>query len=231
MENKEEILLAIKSARKDLKEGKTFRAEEMLALLEGMANCMDKEHIIESKCLNCDNYAKSSFPLEGDFYAVDKHEYCHAKKISLSNLNWQKIGSCTNYSDLSQKEIENLAHSIVKEDLEPAFAQRKLYDKAKFASYKVSFNIHKEPGKVCIEFGHRLGEEFLAADMKLCILRRLDPGIEPEVSKRIAQAMNDRPKGGPAVFVDANQQIRRQLDIDYVLEYIAKERKMNIVYL
>jgi len=31
--------------------------------------------------------------------------------------------------------------------------------------------------------------------------------------------------------VDASQQTRRQLDIDYVLDYIAKERKMNIVYL
>ncbi len=227
MENKDEILLAIRAARKDLKDGRTFRAEEMLALLEGMANCLDKEHIIRSKCINCDNYAKSFFPLEGDFHVVDKHEYCHSKKISLQNLNWQKIGCCTEYSDRSQKEMETLADSIVKEDLEPAFAKRKLYDRAKFASYKVTFNIHKDAGKVCIEFGHKSGKEFIAADMKLCVLRRLDPGIEPEAAKKIAQVMEEE----PVVFVEASEQSRRQLDIDYVLEYVAQKRKMNIVYL
>jgi hypothetical protein len=227
MESRDDMLLAVRTARKDLKEGRPFRAEEMLAMLEGMAPCLDKELFIELKCRNCDNCAKSFFPLEGDFYAVDKHEYCHAKKISLPNLNWQKIGSCMEYSDLSQKEMENLANSIIKEDLEPAFAERKLYDRSKFASYKVSFNIYMDSGKVCIEFGHRSGEEFIAADMKLCILRRIDPGIEPEAAKRIAQVV----EMGPVVFVEASEQIRRQLDIDYVLEYIAQKRKMNIVYL
>jgi hypothetical protein len=227
MENKDDILLAIRAARKDLKEGRPFRAEEMLALLEGMAHFLDKELFIELKCRNCDNYAKSFFPLEGDFYAVDNHEYCHAKKISLPNLNWQKIGSCMEYTDLALKEMENQANSIVEEDFKAAFAERKLYDRTNFASYKVSFNIHKDAGKVCIEFGHRSGEEFIAADMKLCILRRLDPGIETEAAKKIAPVIEK----GPVVFVEANEQTRRQLDIDYILEYIALKRKMNIVYL
>lgn len=231
MENKDEILLAIRAARRDLKEGRTFRAEEMLAFLEGMANFLDKEHIIWSKCINCDSYAKSFFPLESDFYAVDKHEYCHSKKISLQNLNWQKIGSCLQYSDISQIEMETLARSIVREDLEPAFSERKLYSRAKFASYKASFNIFKDAGKVCIEFGHKCGEEFIASSLKLNLLRRLDPGIEPQASKRIALVMKEGQKSGPVLFVDASQQTRRQLDIDYVLEYIAQKRKMNIVYL
>jgi hypothetical protein len=227
MENKNEILLAIKEARRDLKEGISFRAEEMLSLVEGMAPFLDKELIIKIKCMNCDNYAASFFPLEGDFYAVDKHEYCHAKKISLQNLGRLKIGSCMEYSDRWRKDLENLASSIVKEDLEPAFAERKLYDRTKFASYKVNFKICQGTGKICIEFGHKSGEDFIAANMKLHILRRLDPGFGPEALKKIARAMNKE----FILVVEASQQTRRQLDIDYVLEWIAQKRKMDIIYL
>jgi hypothetical protein len=227
MENKNEILLAIKEARRDLKEGISFRAEEMLSLVEGMAPFLDKQAIIKMKCMRCDNYAASFFPLEGDFYAVDKHEYCHAKKISLQNLSRLKIGSCMEYSDCWRKELDNLANSLVKEDLEPAFAQRKLYDRTNFASYKVNFEIHQDAGKICIEFGHKSGGDFIAANMKLHILRRLDPGFGPEALKKIAGAM----KKEFVLVVEASQQTRRQLDIDYVLEWIAQKRKMDIIYL
>jgi hypothetical protein len=131
------------------------------------------------------------------------------------------------YSEYWRKELENLANSLVKEDLEPAFAQRKLYDRTKFASYKVNFKIYQDTGKICIEFGHKSGGDFLAANMKLHILKRLDPGFEPEALKRIAGAM----KKESVMVVEASQQTRRQLDIDYVLEWIAQNRKMDIVYL
>jgi hypothetical protein len=227
MDNKDEIFLAAREARRDLKEGRAFRAEEMLGFLEGIAPFLGKDSIIKIKCRSCDNYAQSSFPLEGDFYAVDKNEYCYAKTISFQNLSMQKIGSCVEFSSERQTEMANLANSIIEEDLRPAFAERKLYDRTKFASYKVDFRIHQDTGKICIELGHKSGGDFIGANMKLYILWRLDPGIGPESSKRIAKAM----KTNPILFIGASEQTRRQLDIDYMLEWIAKKRKMDIVYL
>jgi len=38
-------------------------------------------------------------------------------------------------------------------------------------------------------------------------------------------------KGGPIMVVQSSSQTRRQLDIDYMLDWIAERRKMDIVYL
>jgi hypothetical protein len=54
----------------------------------------------------------------------------------------------------------------------------------------------------------------------------LDPGFGA-ASQKIAEAI----KSGPVMIVEASLQTRRPLDIDYVLEWIAKKRKMDIVYL
>jgi hypothetical protein len=46
-------------------------------------------------------------------------------------------------------------------------------------------------------------------------------------SQKISEAM----KGNPIMVVQSSLQTRRQLDIDYVLDWIAEKRKMDIVYL
>jgi hypothetical protein len=55
----------------------------------------------------------------------------------------------------------------------------------------------------------------------------LDPGFGAADSQKISEAM----KTGLIMVVKAGLQTRRQLDIDYMLEWIAKKRKMDIVYL
>jgi hypothetical protein len=75
--------------------------------------------------------------------------------------------------------------------------------------------------------GHRTGEGFACSDIKLYIVRRLDPGFEAVASHKISEAM----KGNPIMVVQSSLQTRRQLDIDYVLDWIAEKRKMDIVYL
>jgi len=78
-----------------------------------------------------------------------------------------------------------------------------------------------------VEFGHKSGEEFIGSELRLYVLRRLDPGFGPDCA-RIAEAMK---KDRLVIVVKASQQIRRLLDVDYVLEWIAEKRKMDIVYL
>ena len=80
---------------------------------------------------------------------------------------------------------------------------------------------------VCIQLGHQTEEGFACGDIALYILRRLDPGFGAEASQKISEAM----KGDSIMVVKSSLQTRRQLDIDYVLEWIAKKRKMDIVYL
>jgi hypothetical protein len=91
----------------------------------------------------------------------------------------------------------------------------------------VAFRLQSSPGKVCIELGHRTDEGFACSDIKLYILRRLDPGFGAVATQKISEAM----KGSPIMVVQSSLQTRRQLDIDYVLEWIAEKRKMDIVYL
>ncbi len=227
MDNKNEILFAVREARKILGECADFRVADVLAILEGVAPFLDKDVIIGMKCKSCDNYASSSFPLSKDFWAVDNSEHCHERDVSLKNLTALKLAGCPQYSCKEKEDLMNLGQAILEEDLRPGFCERKLYDRSKFASYDVAFRILSNPGNVCIEFGHTTDEGFACSDFRLFIVRRLDPGFGAEASQKISEAL----KTGPIMVVKASLQTRRQLDIDYVLEWIAKKRKMDIVYL
>jgi len=227
MEDKNELLFAVKEAKKNLREGTDFRAADMLAAFEGIAPFLDRETVMNMKCRGCDSYAGSFFPLSNDFWVVEKQEYCHCKKLSLKNLSLLKISSCDNYSQKAQKELMETASSILDEDLKPAFAERRLYDRNLFANYSVDFQITADTGKVCIDLGHKFKGRFEPGGIRLCLVRRLDPGFGSEASQKIASIM----KGRPLIMIEASVQTRRLLDIDYVLEWIAQKRKMDIVYL
>jgi len=227
MDSKNELLLAVKEAKKYLREGTDIRVTDVLAVFESIAPFLDKQAIVKMKCRGCDNFSSASFPLDNDLCVVESSEYCHAKSASLKNLTALKLAGCAEYSQNAQNELATLAAAILEEDLQPAFAERKLYDRKKFASYKVDFQMQAEPGRAIIEFGHRTEEGFVGGDIRLYILRRLDPGFDAAASKRIAEAL----KRGQVLVVDASLQMRKQLDIDYVLEWIAEKRKMDIVYL
>jgi len=227
MDNRNEILFAVREARRNLREAADFRVADALSILEGIAPFLDKEVVIGMKCKSCDNYATASFPLSRDFWAVDDSEYCHAKDASLKNLTASKLAGCPQYSGQASSDLITLGTAIMEEDLRPAFQERKLYDRSKFASYSVAFRLQTSPEKVCIELGHRTNEGFACSDIKLYIIRRLDPGFGAVASQKISEAM----KSGPIIVVQSSLQTRRQLDIDYVLDWIAEKRKMDIVYL
>jgi hypothetical protein len=189
-------------------------------IMEGIAPFLEKEVVIGLKCKNCDSYASASFPLSRDFWEADSDEYCHQKENSLKNLNTLKLAGCSQYSSQEREELMRLGQEIIEEDLKPAFCDRKLYDRHKFASYNVAFHLLPNPGNVCIQFGHHTDGGFACNDIRLFIIRRLDPGFGEEASGRISKAL----KKGPVMALKANPQIRRQLDIDYVLDWIAKKR-------
>jgi hypothetical protein len=227
MDNRNEILFAIREARRNMGQAADFRIADALTILEGIAPFLNKENIIAMKCKNCDNYAAATFPLNRDFWAVDENEYCHAKDASLKNLTATKLAGCPQYSSQASHDLIALGTAIMEEDLRPAFQERKLYDRSKFASYTVAFRLQSSPGNVCIELGHRTDDGFACSDIKLYILRRLDPGFGAVASQKIAGVM----KSSPIIVVQSSQHTRRQLDIDYVLEWIAEKRKMDLVYL
>lgn len=227
MDSKNELLLAVREAKKHLREGTDIRVTDALAVFESIAPFLDKEAVIRMKCQGCDHYSMASFPLENDFCAVDSSEYCHAKSASLKNLTALKLAGCIEHSQSAQEELSNLASTLLQEDLKPAFVERKLYDRKKFASYRVDFRMQPGKGNVAIEFGHKTEDGFVGGNIKLYIFRRLDPGFDAEACKGIARAL----QRGPAMVVEASQQMRTQLDIDYMLEWIAEKRKMDIVYL
>lgn len=227
MENKHEILNAVREAKKHIGAGADFRITDAMDIMEGIAPFLEKEVIVGLKCKSCDSYASNSFPLNNDFWAVDNNEYCHEKKNALKNLNPLKLASCPQFSRQDKEELMKLGQEILDEDLMPGFSDRKLYDRSKFASYSVDFRLISNPGNICIEFGHLTDGGFACGDIRLYIIKRLDPGFGEEASRKISGAL----KKGPVMALKANMQIRRQLDIDYVLEWIAKKRKMDIVYL
>jgi hypothetical protein len=227
MDNKNEILFAVREAKRNLSEAADFRVADALTIFEGIAPFLNKEVVTEIKCKSCDNYAPASFPLSRDFWAVDDSEYCHVRHASLKNLTASKLASCTHYSNQATLDLVNLGRAIMEEDLRPAFLERKLYDRTKFASYSVAFRLQLSSGKVCIELGHQTDEGFACSDIMLYIVRRLDPGFGAVASLKISEAM----KSGPIMVVQSSLQTRRQLDIDYVLDWIAEKRKMDIVYL
>jgi hypothetical protein len=204
-----------------------FRVADALEILEGIAPFLNKEAVIGMKCKGCDNYASALFPLSRDFWAVDDSEHCHAKDASLKNLTTSKLAGCSQYSCQASHDLIALGTAIMEEDLRPAFMERKLYDRSKFASYSVAFRIQSSPGQICIELGHRTNEGFACSDIKLYILRRLDPGFGAVASQKIFESM----KSNPIMVIQSSLHTRRQLDIDYVLDWIAEKRKMNIVYL
>ena len=227
MSNKNEILFAVREAKGILGADPDFRVKDAFAIFEGIAPFLDKEKIIGMKCECCDNYASASFTLSNDFWIVDKSEYCHSKDASLKNLTALKLASCTQYTRKSQEDLENLAKAIIEEDLKPAFRERKLYDRILFANYNVDFWLKSGPGKVSIEFGHKTNERFACSGIELYLLKRLDPGFGEQASRKITEAL----KNGVVLVVKASPGTRKQQDIDYVLEWIAKKRKMDIVYL
>jgi len=227
MDNRNEILFAVREARRNLGEAADFRVADALTILEGIAPFLTREIIIGMKCKSCDNYGAATFPLNRDFWAVDESEHCHAKDATLRKLTASKLAGCPQYSGQASQDLITLGTAIMEEDLRPAFQERKLYDRSKFASYSVAFRLQSSPGKVCIELGHRTDEGFACSDIKLYILRRLDPGFGAVATQKISEAM----KGSPIMVVQSSLQTRRQLDIDYVLEWIAEKRKMDIVYL
>ena len=53
MDNKNEILFAVREARKILGDCADFRVAEVLAILEGIAPFLDKEVVIGLKCKGC----------------------------------------------------------------------------------------------------------------------------------------------------------------------------------
>ena len=71
MDNKNEILIAAREAKRNLAEGADFRVTDALAILEGIAPFLSKDAIIDIKCKSCDNYSSASFPLSRDYWAVD----------------------------------------------------------------------------------------------------------------------------------------------------------------
>ena len=227
MDNRNEIISAVREAKKNLGEAADFRVADALAILEGMAPFLDRDAVVRIKCKSCDNYAKGHFPLSRDFHAVDEGEYCHARQASIKNLTLSKLASCSYYSRQASLDLMDLGKKILEEDLAPSFKERKLYDRSKFASYSVAFRLIPLPGMVCIQLGHEVNGGFTCSDIKIYLLRRLDPEFGAEASQKISLAM----KSGPVMVVQSSLQTRRQLDIDYVLDWIAERRKMDIVYL
>jgi len=221
-----ELLLAVRDARRELQDGAKYRAEDMLDILEGLAGFLDREALVKMKCKTCDHYSRSSFSVPGDFTVVDPSEYCHARKISLPHLKIFRIAGCKEYSKDAQRELEDLAAAVLEEDLRPAFEERKLYDRQQFTSRTAEFRMGQDCGRACIEFGHMVDGEFVSAGIRLYILRRLDPGLGPGTEK-IAKVIRDR----PVLAVAMSLQTRKMADIDYVLDWIAGKRKMDIVYL
>jgi hypothetical protein len=222
-----ELLFAVKAAEQSLTEGASPQIGEILAFIEGMAPFLKKDTLVQIKCYSCDNYSPSFFPSEDDFSVVEPRAYCHAKKQPHHHLNLFTIAKCPEHSKEAQKRLLELAKSVVEEDLRPALADKKLYDRNAFASYDVDYRIIPERSMVCIEFGHDDDGDFVESGIKICILRRLDPGFG-EDAKKIKSVHK---YGRPVMVVMAARQIRRQMGIDEVFEGIAEKREMDIAYL
>jgi hypothetical protein len=222
-----ELLFAVKAAEQSLPEGASPQMGEILAFMEGMAPFLKKDTLIQIKCSSCDNYAPSFFPCEGDFSVVEPRAYCHAKKQPHNHLNLFTIAKCPEHSKEAQKRLLELANSVVEEDLRPALADRKLYDRNAFASYDVDYRIIPERSMICIEFGHDDDGDFVESGIKICILRRLDPGFGEDA----AEIKAVHKYGRPVMVVMASRHIRRQMGIDEIFERIAEKREMDIAYL
>ncbi len=56
MDNRNEILFAVREAKRNLGEAADFRVADALDILEGIAPFLNKEAVIGMKCKSCDNY-------------------------------------------------------------------------------------------------------------------------------------------------------------------------------
>ncbi|MCJ7443754.1 MAG: hypothetical protein MUO26_04360 [Methanotrichaceae archaeon] len=226
MDNYSDLFLALKELKKNLKNGTDYRVVEMMEIFEGIAPFLDRQTIIRIKCSGCDNYAKASFPLSSDYWAVEKADYCHANIISLKNLKLSKLAICNKYSSETQESMKVLANSII-EDLEPFVEVKTLYDRRHFASFSIDLRMICEPGKVCIEFGHKINDLFEPFGVIIHLVKRLDPGFGPENARRLAESL----KTGSTIAVECSQQSRSMLDLDNILKDISAKHKLNIVYI
>lgn len=226
-ENRDELLFAVKAAKHSIPKGINSHVGEILAFVEGMAPFLGRDIIINLKCHNCDNYAPSFFPVEGDFDIVDPHEYCHVKGQGLHHLSLFTIAKCVEHSQKAQKEMMDLAKRMVEGDLNPTMADKKLYDRNAFASYDLEFKIKPRIGEICIEFGHQNNGDFVDSGIKICLLKRLDPGYGEQTSSIKAVQKS----GQMAMVVMAGRNIRRQMGLDEILDKVAEKYYMNIVYL
>jgi hypothetical protein len=225
MKTTDELLFVVKNAQKQLPAEGDGRIADLLAFLEGMAPFIDKEFIVKTKCRTCDYYSSSFFPLEKDFDVVDYHEYCHDKEQPLHRLTMLSVAKCLSYTQESQFSMMRLAMSIVDEDLRPMIGDMKLYDRRSFSQSPVEFSIRCNEW-VSIQLGRKQGDQFIEGDVKISIVSRLYPGFGA-ASARIEQAV----RNGPALVVEANPAVRRQIDLDRIIDAVSKKRKMDIVYL
>jgi hypothetical protein len=221
-----ELLSAVKEARKALREGADPRLVDILGILEGIAPFLDKNTVMDIKCQVCDNYAQASFPLEDDFYAVENQSYCHAKKLSLKNVSLLKVMACQYFSQKARREAAEMAAALLA-DLRAAFSDTKLYDKKLFASFNADVELHEENGHICLELGHWSGGTFNGSSIKLHLLRRLDPGFGPEASEKIAKALRNQ----STLVAERGPQERQPPNLAATLEGIAERRKMDIVFI
>jgi hypothetical protein len=224
--DRNELLLAIKEARKALREGADVRIVDTLAVFDGIAPFLDKNTVMNIKCQGCDSYARASFPLKDDFWAVENHSYCHTKMLSLKNLSLLKIMACQDFSQKARREMAEMAANLL-EDLRVAFADKKLYDKNLFASFNVEVNLQEDNEQVCMELGHWSADAFCGSGIKLHLLRRLDPGFGVTASGKIAKVLRDR----PILMAETGPQEGRAADLSSILEDIARRRKMDIVFI
>jgi len=227
MNTEDELLFVVKNAQHSLPSGINNRIGEILNFVEGMAQFLDKNTVTDMKCRTCDNYGSSFFPLEGDYKVVDCHEYCHVKKQPLHHMTLLTVAKCLDYSKEKQARLEALAKAIIEEDLKPGLAGKKLYDRRSFRNFPLEYRISQNAKGVCIQLGHKTSEEFVEGDVNLHLLRRLDPKYA-DLSTRILSGLQ---KGEAVMVVEGNQNTRRQLGLDDVLDRMGKGRKMDIVYL
>ena len=226
-EDQEELLFAVKAAEQSLTGAASHHMGEILGFVEGMAPFLNRETLIKIKCASCDHFSPSFFPSDGDYAVVESREYCHAKEQPLHHLNLFTIAKCPEHSREAQRQLLELAGSVIDEDLRPAFAGKKLYDRNAFASYDLEYRTVLERSRVCIEFGHQDDAGFVGGGINVCILMRIDPGFGKDSAKIEAVHIYGR----PVMVVTAARQTRRQMEIDEVLMAIAKKREMEIVFL
>ncbi|NYT02606.1 MAG: hypothetical protein GKC10_07620 [Methanosarcinales archaeon] len=227
MNTKDELLFVVKNAQHSLPSGINNRIGDILNFVEGMAQFLDKDTVIDMKCRTCDNYGSSFFPLEGDYKVVDCHEYCHVKRQPLHHMTLLTIAKCLDYTKDKQTRLEALARTIMEEDLRPALASQKLYDRRLFRNFPLEYRISRNAERVCIRLGHVSDEQFVDGDVNLYLLRRLDP----EYADLSARIMAGLQKGEAVMVVEGNQNTRRQLGLEEVLDRMGNRRKMDIVYL